>query len=413
MNILHVNTSDTHGGAARAVYRLHQALLGLGVESRMLVQTRISDDPTVIGPASKIDRELVRIRPDLDQLPLRPYRQRPGSLFHPAWVPSGVLRQIGRIAPDVVHLHWINDGFIRIEDIARINRPVAWSLHDMWPFTGGCHYDGGCGKYLSACGACPLLGSSKPADLSARVFKRKRRAYAAAGDMTVIGVSRWLHDIARGGALLRDKQVVHIPNLIDTKVYRPIKKSLAREMLGLPAEESIILFGALYIASEPRKGFAELCQALPMIRAERAGLLVFGIGGPREGRAFPLPVSYLGTLHDEISLRLAYSAADVMVVPSLQENLSNVIMESLSCGTPVVGFRIGGNPDMVDHMENGYLAEPFDPADLARGIDWVLRHPDPEELARNSRQKIFDCFEAGRVARRYVDLYEEILGAGN
>jgi glycosyltransferase involved in cell wall biosynthesis len=367
-----------------------------------------SDDPTVEGPVTKLSRGLGYIRPVIDQLPLKLYSKKRWDFFCPAVVPfSGVCRRIGEIKPDLVHLHWTTSGYLSVEDIARIRQPIVWTLHDMWAFTGGCHYDGGCGRYLSVCESCPMLGSSRK-DLSTHVFSRKLRAYRRARDLIVVSPSRWLGDAARKSRLLRNLSIVHIPNPIDPNVFRPMAKPLAREMIGLPNEAKIVLVGAVEVLQDPRKGFMELRQALSTIKSTDIVLAVFGAGRPRRDFHYDFPVYYLGKLHDDLSLRVAYNAADVVVAPSLQENFSNIILESLSCGTPVVGFRVGGNMDMINHQWNGYLAEPYDPSDLTRGMEWVLNHPDPATLSRNARQRVIDDFDDRHVADRYIELYQQI-----
>jgi glycosyltransferase involved in cell wall biosynthesis len=226
--------------------------------------------------------------------------------------------------------------------------------------------------------------------------------------LIVVSPSRWLADVARNSRLFRNKHVINIPNPIDPDVFRPLAKPLAREMIGLPNEAKIILVGAVEVLQDPRKGFRELRQALSTIKSTDIVLAVFGAGRPGRDVHYDFPVYYLGKLHDDLALRAAYNAADVLVAPSLQENLSNIILESLSCGTPVVGFRVGGNPDMIDHKGNGYLAEPSDPSDLSRGIEWVLEHPEPAILSENARTRIIDDFSPRHVADRYIELYHRI-----
>ncbi len=409
MKILHVNTSDINGGAARAAYRLHRALLAAGIDSRMLVQTKASDDPSIIGPESKIGKAWGRVRPTLDQMPMQRYPQRRKTPFHTAWLPfSGVLQKISEINPDVVHLHWIAGGFVRIEQLAKIGKPMVWSLHDMWAFTGGCHYDDGCGKYAYACGKCPVLKSAKDKDLSRRIFARKQKQYSKISRLTVNGLSSWLADCARQSHLFRHRSVVNLPNPIDIETFKPVDKQQAKDILGLPHDKKHILFGAMNATGDERKGFLELSEALSRLAADDIELAVFGSSEPENAPSFPFQTRYLGRLQDDISLRILYSAADVMVVPSKQENLSNAIMEALACGAPVVGFDIGGNKDMIEHWENGYLATPFEPGDLARGIEYCLQHPEPESLRENARAKVERCFAAPVVAKQYVDLYGEV-----
>lgn len=411
LKILIVNTSDISGGAARAAYRLLDSLTKIGIQAEMLVQKKESDDHRVIKTSGRIEKALDMIRPFFDRLHLYTYGKRKGSIFSPSWVPSlKMVKTINQSDADIVHLHWVNGGMIRIEDLKRINKPIVWTLHDMWPFTGGCHYDEDCGQYEKHCTGCPVLGTSKIKDLSFRVFKRKIKTYEKMNQLTIVGLSDWLAKCAANSRLFKEKQLVRLPNPIDTEIFKPIKKEWARYLLNIPQQSKIVLYGAMSATSEPRKGYQPLMEALSQIDTENLQLVVFGASKPQND-ATPISINqyYLGRIHDNLSLQIAYSAADVMVVPSLQENLSNTIMESLSCGTPVVGFRIGGNPDMIEHQKNGYLAEPFCTEDLAKGIEWVLNHSNPNILSQNAREKVINCFEMTKVAKRYQALYKEIL----
>ncbi len=413
MRILHINTFDLYAGAARAVYRLHKALLASGVDSMLLVQSKAGDDKTVWGPESQIGKGMGLVRPMLDQIPLLRYPKRKKGPFHPAWLPfAGVLRKIEEIDPDIVHLHWIARGFVRIEQLAKIRKPIVWSLHDMWAFTGGCHYDGGCGKYEKMCGNCPVLGSGKDKDLSRRVFLRKQSRFSKLSRLTVNGLSSWLAECAGSSSLLQNTNVLNLPNPIDTETYKPLARDQAKELLGFSAEKKHILFGAMNATSEERKGFAELIQAIDSLSADDIELAVLGSSKPENVPRLPFQSRYLGRLHDDLSLRILYSAADVVVVPSRQENLSNTCLEALACGTPVVGFDIGGNRDMIDHRENGYLAAPFDPKDLASGIEFCLYQADAQKMRENARSKVLRNFDSQLVADRYIALYKSILRGG-
>lgn len=410
MKILHINTFDIEGGAARAVYRLHKALLSIGIDSLMLVQMKRSDDYTVIGPESKFEKFVNLLRPTLDQLPVMLYRNRREVIFSPAWFPfSRVLKKISKVSPDIVHLHWICGGMLRIEDIARIRQPIVWSLHDNWAFTGGCHYNEECNAYEKGCGSCPILGSEKENDLSRKVYRRKERIFTCAKNMTIVGLSAWITGCSKKSCLLRGKKHLNLPNPIDTSIFRPFDKGKAREIWNLPKNKKLVLFGAMTATSDPRKGFKELSEALKLLRINNVELVVFGSGEPKSGSDFRFKTYFLGRLYDDISLVTLYNAADVTVVPSLQENLSNVIMESLACGTPVVAFDIGGNSDMVEHLKSGYLATPFSSEDLAFGIKWVLTNPNYNELSQNARRKVLQEFDSIVVAKKYVELYREIL----
>ncbi len=412
MKILIVNTSDTIGGAARAAYRLHNALLKEGIDSKMLVQNKKSDDYTVISTAvNKFQKGLNLLRPAIDQLPLKFYKNKTKTLFSPSWFGfSKVVNKINEINPDIVHLHWICGGMIKIENIAKIKAPIVWSLHDMWPFTGGCHYDEECKGYEKHCGNCKVLGSDKKNDLSKKIFKRKQKVYRQKKDITIVGLSRWLNETSKFSTLLKDKKHVRLPNLIDTGKFKPFEMAKARELWNLPKNKKLVLYGAMIATSDPRKGFIKLSEAISKIdKNEDLEFVVFGSSEPQIAPNFRFKTNYVGRLYDDVSLVTLYNAVDVMVVPSLQENLSNTIMESLSCGTPVVGFDIGGNSDMIDHKQNGYLAKPFDTIDLKNGIEWILYNENYNELCQNARKKVEKEFDSKIVAKKYIKLYEEIL----
>ena len=412
MKILHINTSDINGGAARAAYRLHRALLARDVDSQMLVQAKGSDDKTVIGPVSKFGKGMGLLRPTLNRLPNMLYPRRTGTPFNATWMPfSGVMQKIQKINPDLVHLHWIAGGFVRIEHLAKIAKPIVWSQHDMWALTGGCNVDCGCGKYLEGCGACPVLGSNRRKDLSYWNFRRKQKYLAKISHLTINGLSRWIAECAKNSTLFNDRKVVNLPNPINIESYKPMLKSQAKQIFGFAPHKRQVLFGAFNATGNDNKGFGELIQSLKYVQAENIELTVFGSSEPENAPRLPFKTRYLGKIQDDISLRILYSAADVMVVPSKQENLCNTIMEALACGTPVVGFAIGGNGDMIQHKVNGYLAEPFDPKELALGIEYCLDQTIALELQENAREKIVRNFDSQLLAQRYIDLYKTELSS--
>lgn len=409
MKILIVNTLDLEGGAARAAYRLHRGLLVEGIDSHMLVQSKSSDDFTVIGSQTKLQKTSQNLLPHIDYLPVRRYKNRTKTLFSPNWFPfSSMVNRINEISPDLVHLHWINHGMLRIEDFSKIKAPIVWSLHDMWAFTGGCHYDEACGTYKKNCGCCPVLGSYKSNDLSRKVWNRKQRAFGKINHLNIIGLSQWLADCAKQSFLFKNTPVFNLPNPIDTKAFSPFDKQQARELFNLPKNKKLILFGAMEATSDPRKGFKALSEALLKLKTNNFEFVVFGSSQPNKPPIFNGKINYLGRIHDDISLKALYSAVDVFVAPSLQENLSNTIMESLACSTPVVGFDIGGNSDLIEHKKNGYLAKPYDTTDLAHGIDWVLNSKSYNQLCEKAREKILKTFDSRIVVKQYIELYRHV-----
>jgi glycosyltransferase involved in cell wall biosynthesis len=417
MKPLILNSEDYRGGAARAAYRLHVALRAIGVESSMLVQIRGGTDPHVVGPRTFFGNMAGRARTALDLLPLSwSTGGRTSGTFYPGWLPDRSSRWVRRLAPDLVHLHWITGGFVNVNSLRAYRIPLVWTLHDMWAFTGGCHYDDGCGRYAAHCGRCPVLGSRHELDLSSLGWRRKNSAYRGV-PLNVVTPSRWLANIARSSPLLGQFPVHVIPNAIDPDVYQPTGKEQARKQLRLPPERKIILFGALRATSEKRKGYHLLQPALKKLSFTIPGrdalAVIVGASQPDVPPDFGMESIFLGTLSDDVSLALAYSAADVFVAPSIQENLSNAVLESLACGTPVVAFDIGGMPDMIEHRGNGYLVRPFETADLTHGLEWVLQNDERRAaLSARARQKVTDRFAAPKVAREHLALYEEAIESG-
>ena len=430
-HVLHLNTFDIKGGAARAAYRLHWGLRTIGVDSYMLVQRKKSSDPTVLGPHSTIGRGTGYLRELIDLLPLKFYR--PPADVHLqwglGWFPWRVAGKVRKQDPNIIHLHWVGGGFLPIAEMAKFDRPVVWTLHDMWAFTGGCHYAGDCTRYMKACGACPGLDSKKETDPTRKNWQKKKKAYMGM-NLTVVTPSRWLAQCAGQSPLLKDCRIEVIPNGLDLDVFKPREKQALREQLSLPRDKKLVLFGAVSSTSDRRKGFHLLQPALRFLSgnrmAERTELLVFGASEPENPPDFGLPTRYLGSVPDEQDLALLYGASDVFVAPSVQDNLPNIVVEALACGTPCVAFDIGGMPDMIEHKQNGYLARPFETKDLAKGIEWVLhgknkskKRSDTKQnlqnhtvLSQKARKKAEETFELTHAASRYRDLYKELIDAG-
>ena len=412
MKVLLCSSSDIGGGAARSAYRLHQGLQDLQVDSQILVQTKLSDDFRVLAGSSKLAKGLAKLRPTLDQLPLYPYPKRERSPYSVQWLPDNLAAQVAQINPDVIHLHWINGGYLKIETIARFKKPIIWTLHDMWAFTGGCHITKDCMNYTNSCGTCPQLHSNKEKDLSRWIWQRKARAWQNL-NLTIVTPSHWLAKCAASSSLLKNVRIEVIPNGLDTQQYKPIEKSVARSILSLPEDKQLSLFGAMSATSDPNKGFNFLQSALQNLSqsgwGEQVELVVFGSSQPKNPTELGLKSHYLGRLNDDISLSLVYAAADVFIAPSVQDNLPNTVMESLACGTPCVAFDIGGMPDMIEHQQNGYLAKPFDIDDLARGITWVLEDEERlQKLGSNGREKIEQNFSLEIQAYNYLSVYKDI-----
>jgi len=410
LKIVTVNISDVHGGATRAAKRLHSALLQEGVDSVFLANLKSGNEGEVIGKQGLLSKIIYKIKYRLDVQSLKPYQLKNQTPFSPGrFGDSNIVQQINELEPDIVHLHWIGGAMIKIQDLARIKSPIVWSLHDDWAYTGGCHIKWDCKKYTSACGSCPVLNSNKESDLSHQVFTAKKKVYDQMDSLTVVGLSRWIGHCASESKLLENAKVVQLPNPINTAKFRPSDKLKSRDALNLPADKKLILFGAMNAGGDVRKGFVELKSAINLMGETDVELVVFGMDKPTVDQGFQYKVHYMGNIDEDDILIKLYQSADVCLVPSLQENLSNVIMESLACGTPVVGFKIGGNSDMIDHKVNGYLAKPYEVEDLSEGISYVISQSNQNNLSANSREKVLNNFDEKLVVKRYLELYENII----
>ncbi len=414
MKVLIVSTGDIRGGAYRGAYRLHTGLRSVGVDSTMVVREKASEDPSVVTTLGRLKSLRAELGKTLDLLPLRLYATRPRTTWSIGWLRNQTLACLQGQKCDLVHLQWIGNGFLPISAIGGMKTPVIWTLRDMWAFTGGCHYPDECTRYREGCGACPQLGSRREWDLSRWVWQAKKR-YCKKADLTIVTLSRWLAHCARASSLFSDCRVEVIPNGLDPTVFRPLNKAASREILGLDAKKKIILTGAFNVMQDPRKGFDLLRQALVRLSLEwpkdSMELVAFGGGGSDDDPEQRLGVRRLGRLHDDTTLALCYSAADVFVAPSRQEAFGNTVLEAAACGTPTVTFDRTGPADIVEHKRSGYLARPFEVEDLAAGISWVLADEERwRALSTAARNTVEEQFAIDKIAQRYVTLYEDVLG---
>jgi glycosyltransferase involved in cell wall biosynthesis len=419
VRISHLSTYDVSGGAARAAYRLHKGLNAAGHESRFLALYKQSTDPTVLqfvpprDIRSRLRRGLRRRQLDRsgDELRSRPA----GSTYFSddrSQHGADVLRQLP--PTDVLNLHWIAGFFDYREFFRRLppGLPVVWTLHDMNAFTGGCHYDESCGKFLQQCGACPQLDSSEPQDLSRHIWLRKREAFSSSGARLIhlVTPSRWLAEEAKKSALLSERHISVIPYGIDTESFQPRERHLAREKHGIPLEARTILFVA-DSTSERRKGLKVLLEALTGLEdSEQYFFIIIGRGVTKElleGR-----FRTIGFLHDETSLSYVYSAADVFVIPSLQDNLPNTTIEALACGIPTIGSDVGGIPEVIRDGQTGLVIPPGDPTALRQAIVSLLASPERRALmALESRRLALQEYSLDVQTQRYQSLYQELITA--
>ena len=418
MRVLIVNTSERIGGAAIAAGRLVEALKNNGIKAKMLVREKQTDRLSVIG----LNKNWWKVWQFIWERILiwKENRFKKHNLFAVDIANTGtditVLPEFQ--AADIIHLHWINQGMLSLNDIRKIlqsGKPVVWTMHDMWPCTGICHHARECDKYHQECHHCPYIykGGGKK-DLSNQVFKKKKEIYQLA-PVTFVTCSRWLKERASQSALLNGHSIVDIPNPINTGLFKPQNALVVRTKMGLPTDKKLILFGSVKV-TDKRKGidyFIESCKLLaekyPEMK-EELGVVVYGKNSECLKPLIPFQVYALDYISNEKDLVNIYNAVDLYVTPSLEENLPTTIMEAMACGVPCVGFNVGGIPEMIDHLHNGYVAEYKSAEDLANGIIWTLSESEYQSLSEEACRKAVSNYSESIVAKKYIDIYNKITG---
>jgi glycosyltransferase involved in cell wall biosynthesis len=418
LRIVHLNTYDITGGAARATYRLHRGLRDLGHDSLMFVAHRRSDDPTVLAwtpPMDLTSRIRRRLRKEWITRSFSRYRlSRPQGYEKFSTDRSLHGRALVTQLPpcDLINLHWISD-FVGYQSFFKglpRQMPVVWRLADMNPLTGGCHFDDGCGKFATGCGACPQLGSTDRNDLSHRIWQRKLALFhqMAPSRLHIIALNSWMARRVERSPLLRKFPLTIIPNGIDTELFSPLPKAAARRLLELPQDAFLVLFVA-YSVNVRRKGLDLLAHALtePTVLSN---LHLVSIGSGTPSMNGQIPHRHLGKIDDDRMLARVYSAADVFVCPSREDNLPNTVLEAMACGTPVVAFDAGGIPDMVRPEVTGLLVPTGDAEALRAAMVDLLRAPERRAvLGANCRRIALEEYSLEVQARRYAELYETTL----
>jgi glycosyltransferase involved in cell wall biosynthesis len=408
-----ISQSDTAGGAARAAFRLHQALISSGVQSRMQVAVKKSDLVTVNGSVQGlIGKVLGLMRTSLSGHLMRLQKAPNENLRSMALLPSGLVKELNQSEADVLNLHWINDEFLSIGDIAHLRKPLVWTLHDMWAFSGTEHYgpDDDSARWRVGYRADNRPAGHGGLDIDRWVWGRKRKLWQH--PIHIVTPSRWLAACVKESALMREWPVSVIPNPLDTRQYQPWPKEHARALLGLPAFATVVLFGALGGAKDIRKGWDLLQSALESLAEQKFEVegVIFGQSAPINPPCLGLPLHWMGHLNDDVTLALLYSAADVMVVPSRQENLPQSGTEAQACGCPVVAFNCTGMSEVVAHEETGYLAKPYDFENLAKGIRWVLEDTQRHSRLRSAaRARALQLWSPDVVVPQYMKVYEAAI----
>lgn len=417
MRVLILNTSEKTGGAAVAANRLMDALNNNGVKAKMLVRDKVTDQITVVGLRHSLMQQWRFLWERWVVFCHLHFSKRRLFEIDIANTGTDITRMREFKEADVIHIHWINQGFLSLKVIRKIldsGKPVVWTMHDVWPATAICHYTRGCGYFKSRCHACQLLpGNGGDNDLSSKIWEEKKRMLNG-HNVHFVTCSRWLEGEARQSALIAGHPITNIPNAIDTHVFTRGDKEKARMTLSLPLDKKIILFVSQKV-TDVRKGMEYFVGALERMVEScpkmRETTVVAVLGGHAEDvvEKLPLKAYPLGFVSDEKLIVDIYNSADVFVLPSLEDNLPNTIMEAMACGVPCVGFKVGGIPEMIDHQLNGYVAKFRDITDLAAGILWVLGEDNGLRLSDNCLKKVATNYSQRSVALKYTEIYNQAL----
>jgi len=404
IKVVHLQYSVESAGSA--ALRLQTAFHKVNVQSNIVsLQHGTLADPD-IKYLGKKERILARIDEKIRPFFMKKTHKEFGLFSYPLLGTD--VSQLPEIKDaDFIYIHWVLNGFFNfksIEQIARLKKPVIVFMHDMWDISGGCHYSFSCEKYKTNCRNCQMLPGNKENDLSARGFKKKKRLYTKYNNLYFVAPSVWLYNCAKEAALTKGKPVFYIPNLLDTTIYKPFNKTIARQILNIDEKSRVVAFGAVSVNS-PYKGWQYMQKALELLQKDKEfqdiTVLIFGSGHNQQiAEAIPFKTKFMGYLKDEYSTALVYNAADVFIAPSVMEAFGYVIMEALCCGTPVVGFDIGGIPDMVKHKENGYIAKYKDADDVCNGIKFCIE--------KNLKGYLLPALEPNLTINKHLALFEHI-----
>jgi glycosyltransferase involved in cell wall biosynthesis len=418
LKVVHINTYDGNGGAGRACLRLNNALLAENIDSKVIVHYKFGNKPSVLTFNSTAIQKAytaatILIERVLAKRLLKPLKRTPFSF---TWFGRSVINHPDVKAADVIHLHWVNHSFLNpahLAELAKLNKPIVWTFHDSNAFTGGCHVRYTCDHFVRQCGYCPLLKKADANDASHKIWIQKQDAYQQL-KFNIVAPSSWMLSSVLMSSLMQNKPVLQIPNTLETNIFKPTDKAQAKKQLGLPEDKFIFLTGFMPSRKDMHKGTSYLLESLELlkerlgVKAQQVELVVFGNRNAKDVPDFSFHTSFLGTINEDAKLAMCYAAADAFLIPSLEDNLPYTVMESLSCGTPVVAFTTGGIPDMVQHLQNGYLAEYRSSKSFADGMEWAINHEDLEAPQKQSRQTVMDKFAEPVIAQKHIQLYHQL-----
>lgn len=408
MKVVHISYKDDQEGAAIAVDRICQSLIRAGVDSQILAQKKVSDKSYSRSIAnSKLQKAFSFLRVGLDLLINGLLVKDKSPYFTLPFIGCDVSKHQMLREADVIHLHWVNRGFLSlgsIEKIVGLGKPVVWTLHDSWAFTGGCHMTGQCVKYQASCVSCPLTIGP---DLTKHFQSKKKKLAAKNSNISFAAPSKWMAQKASSSDVLGDRTVAVLPNCVDTSIYKPLDRMSARTLFNLPLDKSIVLFN---ITNDTRKGISYVRQVIAQLTEYDKNILFVGFGTSNvQNTVFAdLPITSVGRINDNYSMAVLYNACDVLIAPALEEPFGQTYIEAMACGTPCVSFDYSGPKDIIEHRIDGYLAENLSVNSLIDGVSYCLNNK--ENLGAAAIAKIQSAFSFESVSRLHLQHYKTLMG---
>ena len=406
--IIHLNYYEEHGGAAQAAFRLHNELLSHNISSEYWAVVKSSSSEKTIQVKIKHRLFWQRVSAAICRLQLSSNKA-PKSL---GVFSSGIIEKINQSDADIVHFHWINGEMLSIKEVSKITKPVEWTFHDTWPICGTEHYfnmgDSATDRYLHG-----YLNSNKEdigLDVDKYVWNLKRRHWSDFYPY-IVTPSKWLRDLVNKSKLFQNRNIAFIPNGINTNEWKALDKSKARDCFGINLSSKVVSMGAMTMDNEIKGG--KLLRSImdKLLQDKSCSDIVFLVSGAGESKYINenATVVRTGLLRTNEQMRQFYNVADLFILPSLIDNLPNMLMEAMACGTPCVGFNTGGVPEMIDHKKNGYVAESFNVDDFVNGMKWVLFNSNYQDLSMAARHKVETEYDIINTVKQYLNLYQSIL----
>jgi glycosyltransferase involved in cell wall biosynthesis len=417
MKIAFVNTYDQQGGAAIAAFRLKEALERHSVDVQMLVDIKKSESKWVTALSkTPFQQKIQKYKYFFEKILFIPFESKKEDrfAFTTAYLGNNISKHPIILNADIIHIHWINHSFLsfkNLEGLIKLGKPIVITMHDMWYMTGGCHHARECINYQNTCENCQFLKSNSLTNSLVRQFQETKKELFQNKHVHFVGCSNWLTELGRKSSILPKERLLNIPNPINTTLYKYTEGISIRETKGIAPDKILLLYIAANVAN-PRKGYKLLESALNELNNKfpnKFEILVLG-SDKKNLISFPIPTHKIGYVSDVNSIITYYSEADILISPTLEDNLPNTLIESMACGTPCVSYNVGGIPEIIDHKENGYVAEYQSIDDLVNGIVWVTENRD--DLSKKCIQKVQSTFSEEAVVPQFISLYKKVLNKG-